>query len=94
MSPHFPFNLDEAGFRTAVDRLRVAGLEFVEERRQTYRVFEHGPDVAEIRGRLKSARGAFPAHFQSWNDKHVFVVTVTHDVEILDDVYQALGVEA
>src|SRR5262245_58129369 len=48
MSPHIPFQLDEATNRGARERLRAAGMEFVEEERLEYRVAERGPSFQPV----------------------------------------------
>jgi hypothetical protein len=91
MSPHIRFALDEATYLAARERLRAAGMEFVEEGRQEYRVSERRPPFHEVRGRLRTPRGEFPARFHEWDGRYGFVLTVTHDVEVLEEVGRVLG---
>src|SRR5262249_12446954 len=95
MSPHIPFQLDEVTYRGARERLRAAGMEFGGEGRPG----GHGggggaPPFHEVRGRLRTPRGEFPACFQEWEGKYWFRLTVTHDVELLEDMERVLRVEA
>ena len=92
MSPHSTFVLDPEGFRRCRELLAAEGLRLVEERRESFRLFDNSPETNCTYGQVRSARGNFPCLLRSSADYQHLVVTVTgqSDVAILEDVERAL----
>ncbi len=93
MSPYFHFPLDEARYLRLAELLREADMEFIEDRRESFRLFEGSPLINDVYGHLRTIRGEFPAFLRSSEGRFWFVVTVTHDAEVLGDIERVLHAE-
>jgi len=95
MSPHVSFHLDTKGYERCAYLLEAAGMQFAEERRESYESHPPLPEFTSASGQLISQFGTFACRLVACRDKYHFYVTVHGDkasiVGVLDDLERAFA---